>query len=203
MSDEFREQMYNELNLRETEDLLEIWQTNDHEEWSDMAFEIIKEILIQRLGEIPSQEEPIPEQNESVDEVEEATTKEETPEDNRLEEWEAKLLDDEDQPEFYDTLEVIMLKNSINKVAKGVIIVYALQSIATFGWFSQIVGSYFQDRQAFVPLIYLISFVLVVLGAVISIAIIYFPLKALAHILRILMEMEFRSRQGNVARSAG
>ncbi len=186
MSSEFREQMYNELNLRETEDLLEIWWANDHEEWTDTAFEVIKEILIQRLGEIPPQEESVPEQDERVDEVE----------DDGLDEWEAKALDDDNQPEFYDTLEVITLKDNINKVAKGVIVVYVLQSILSFQWLSQLVGSYFPNDQAFLPLIYLISSVLVALDAAVTIAIIYFPLQALSHILRILMEMEFTSRKG-------
>ena len=31
MSNELRQQMYNELNLRETEDLWEIWRADDHE----------------------------------------------------------------------------------------------------------------------------------------------------------------------------
>jgi hypothetical protein len=55
MSNDLREQIHNELNLRETEDLLEIWRANDHEEWSDTAFEVIREILSERLGEVPPQ----------------------------------------------------------------------------------------------------------------------------------------------------
>ena len=87
MSKEFRDQIYNELNLRETEDLLEILYINDHEEWSDTAFEVIKEILIGRLGEIPPQEELV-----------DKSTEEESFEDDGFEEWEAKLLDDDHQP---------------------------------------------------------------------------------------------------------
>jgi tetratricopeptide (TPR) repeat protein len=41
-------------DLRDTEDLLEIWQENDKEQWVDEVFEIIKDILLERLGEIPS-----------------------------------------------------------------------------------------------------------------------------------------------------
>ncbi len=195
MNTEFREHMYNELSLRETEDLLEIWWANDHEEWTDTAFEVIKEILIQRLGEIPPKEESNPEQDKSVYEMAEQSVDQETPEDEGLEDWEAKVLDDENQPEFYDPLDVIILKNSINKVVIGVIVVYALQSILAFRGYSQFIESYFPDHQSFMLLIYLISFVLVVLGTVISIAIVYFPLQALVQILRILMEMEFRSRK--------
>lgn len=185
MDNELRDQIYNELSLRETEDLLEIWQTNDHEEWSDTAFEVIKEILIKRLGEIPPQEIPGDEQEEG-----------ESFQDDELDEWEAKALEDENQPAFYDPLEVITWKDNINKVAKIVILVYALQSLLMFPWFSSLVGSYFRNRPEFIPLIYLLAFIFVGLSAVVSIAIVYFPLKALSHILRILMEMEYRSRKG-------
>jgi hypothetical protein len=47
-------QIYNTLNLRETEDLLEIWRTHDTEEWQEQAFEIIEKILVERLGSVPA-----------------------------------------------------------------------------------------------------------------------------------------------------
>ena len=188
-NEKLRQQIYSNLNLKETEELLDIWQTNNRGAWSDEAFEVIQDVLKERGVEIPQQDEP-------VYEVEEETTDEEPPDEDGLEEWEAKILDDESQPEFYDTLEVITLKDNIDKVAKAVIVVYALQSITIFQWVSQLVASYFPDRQLFMPLTYLISIVYVVLSAAISIAIVYFPLKALVQILRILMEMEFRSRKG-------
>ncbi|HSK87188.1 MAG TPA: hypothetical protein VK880_02455 [Anaerolineales bacterium] len=190
MSNEgLRKQIHNNLSLKETDELLDMWQRNNRAEWSDDAFESIKDILKERGIEIP-------EQNEPVYKIEEETTGDETSDNDGLDEWEAKALDDENQPEFYDTLEVITLKDNINKVAKATIIVYALQNIPTLQWFNQLIASYFPDRQAFIPLIYLISFVFVASGTAISIAIVYFPLKALVHILRILMEMEFRSRKG-------
>lgn len=193
MSQGLRAEIRNRMNLKETDELLEIWQNNHRFEWSDDAFDVIKEVLKERGVKVPEQNTPVYDERLVV---EEKTVDEEISDEDDLEEWEAKALDDEDQPDFYDTLEVITLKDNINKVAKAVIIVYVLQSITTFQWFSQLVASYFPDRQAFMPLIYLISFVFVALGAAISVAIVYFPLKALAHILRILMEMEFRSRKG-------
>lgn len=185
MNDEFREQIYNELNLRETEDLLEIWQTNDHEEWSETAFDVIKEILGERLVEIPPQES-------SDDEPDEIF------ENDDLDEWEAKALDDESQPEFYSTFEIIDLKSKINKTAKVVVVVFALMNLINMQTYVSIVGSYFVGRDlSYTPLVYFLAFILACLSAVVSIAVVYFPLKALAHILRILMEMEFRSRKAS------
>jgi hypothetical protein len=187
-NEELRRQIYSNLNLKETDELLDTWQANNRAEWSDEAFEVIKAILKERGVEIP-------EQNDPVYEVEEEPVDGETLDNDGLEGWEAKLLDDEDQPEFYDTLEVITLKDNINKVTKAVIVIYALQSIPTLQWSSQLIASYFPDRQTFMPFIYLVTLLLTALGTAVSIAIVYFPLKALIHILRILMEMEFNSRK--------
>ena len=54
MNHELRDQIYNNMNLRETDELLEIWQTNDRVEWSETTFEVIKEILKSRGVKSPS-----------------------------------------------------------------------------------------------------------------------------------------------------
>jgi hypothetical protein len=120
-----------------------------------------------------------------------------TASDDGLDEWEAKALDDEDQPEFYDTLEVITLKDNINRTAKAVIVVNILGGLTTFRFMSSMVGSYFPNREELLPLIYFFAFIVTSLSVAVASAIIYFPLKALTHILRILMEMEFRSRKAD------
>jgi hypothetical protein len=184
MSDELRQQIHNELNLRETEDLLEIWHTNDHEGWSDTAFEVIKEILSERLGEVPPQELPNDEQEE-----------EESFEAEGLDEWEAKLLGDENQPELYDTLEVLRLRDNINKVAFAAITVYILLGLLNLSFIRVL----FQG--IVVPPSEIAKTLPDILSTIISvsfrIAITYTPLKALMQIIRILMEMEFRSRKAS------
>jgi hypothetical protein len=55
MDNNLRKQIYSNMNLRETDDLVEIWQRNDRKEWSDLAFDVIREILVNRLGELPIQ----------------------------------------------------------------------------------------------------------------------------------------------------
>jgi len=187
MSTEFRGQIYNELNLRETDDLLEIWRSNDHEEWSDIAFEVVKEILMKRLGEIPPQVEPITEQMEEEEENSES-------QDDGLSEWEAKLLDD-NQPEYYDTIEVLELRDNINKTATAVIVIYGLTNLMSFSYYSFIIRSYFHVAEEYSLMVDGIVFILTCLAAAVAIAITYYPLKALTHILRILMEMEFNSRK--------
>ncbi len=49
-------QVYDNMRLKETEELIEIWKRGDRTEWSDTAIEVVKEILLERLGELPPQE---------------------------------------------------------------------------------------------------------------------------------------------------
>jgi hypothetical protein len=50
MDEYLREQIYNNLSMRETEDLVDIYHRKITREWDEETFEIIKEILLQRLG---------------------------------------------------------------------------------------------------------------------------------------------------------
>ncbi len=55
MSNNRREQIRKNLIAKETEELLDIWQSGDNDEWDDSVFEIIKDILLDRLGDLPPQ----------------------------------------------------------------------------------------------------------------------------------------------------
>jgi hypothetical protein len=182
MSGELRGQIYENMNLKETDELLDIWETNDQVEWSDEAFAVVEEILKARIGNLPAQNEPILEHDD-----------EEIIDDDDLEDWEGKLLDDENQPEFYSTLEVISLNDNINKTAKAVIVVNGILALWYFQTFRKMVIGIFPTIGD-IPGI-LTSLLIVALSVGLQIALTYFPLKALGHILRILMQMEFNSRK--------
>jgi hypothetical protein len=114
-------------------------------------------------------------------------------EEDRLESWEIKILEDENQPELYDTLEVLNIRDNIDKVAKAVIIINVISGIINFQYFQAfLVGAF--PRISNIPEI-LWSLFLTAIGIGFDIAIVYFPLKALNQIIRILMEMEFNSRK--------
>ncbi len=60
MSNDLRQQVYNNLNLKETDELVEMFGKRTIElAWSDIAFDTLQEILQYRLGEVPPQGEPI------------------------------------------------------------------------------------------------------------------------------------------------
>lgn len=182
MNSEFRQKIYNELNLRETEDLLEIWQDNDHFEWSDDAFEVIREILNTRGVDIPQQDEAKYEHDETKD--------------YEFSDEELKLIDDENPPDFYDPFEVLKVSKWIGVAVKlmiGLIIIQNLLNIST-AW--RVAQSYFIGSKYFLGS-YLVTFLIVAANIAIGILLTYVPLKSLSQILRILMEMEFRSRKAS------
>jgi hypothetical protein len=146
-----------------------------------MAFEVLKEILRERLKEIPVQDEPV------FEHISESS------ENDELEEWEARLLDKEDQPELYDTLEVLKLRDNINRAAIGVIVIYVLLGLLNFQFVRNLIQGIPLTFSEILQSLPNVIFTLFTVG--LQIVITYFPLKALAHILRILMEMEFNSRK--------
>lgn len=60
------------MQEKETEELLQTWKKNNRKEWSDLAFEVIHDILFERLGTVPDQTPPLandaPEMNETREE---------------------------------------------------------------------------------------------------------------------------------------
>ncbi len=114
-------------------------------------------------------------------------------ENDGLETWETKLLDDESQPELYDPLDVLKLRDNINFVANAAIVVYVFLGLLNFQFVRTLLEgfplSFSEVSQS------LSNDVFTIITIAVRISIIYFPLKALTHILRILMEMEFNSRK--------
>jgi hypothetical protein len=184
MNSSLRSQIYSRMNLKETDELINIWQANNRTEWSEEAFEIVKEILVERGEQVPEQNQPV----YKVRDQEESTK-----DDDGLEEWEAKVLDDEHQPELYDTLEVLDLRDNINKIAIAVVVVYTLLGVTRLSIVAAALRGIPISLSDTLQLLPNDLYILLTYG--LQIVVTYFPLKALAHILRILMEMEFRSRK--------
>jgi hypothetical protein len=180
MSDSLRKQIYNNLNLKETDELVEIWQQNDRVEWSEDTFSVIQEILQERLGELPPQDEPI--------------FKHEAPEAKNDETNFEVLIDDENPPEFYDPYEVLRLEKWLSKAAIVSIVASVISSLIGLPQTQIIVLSYFMGDTSKNSVAWLIAIVIFVFAVGLQSIILYFPLKALGSILKILMEMEFNSR---------
>jgi hypothetical protein len=178
---ELRRQIYNNMNLKETYELIEIWQTNNRFEWSDETFDVVREVLRDRAVEIPEQNKATYEKREEGDEYEA----------DDFNQAELKIIDDDNPPDFYDPLDVLRLNRWIEWGIKSVAILYNLISFPTY---KNIVGAYFPQSPNSTP-VYAITFILTAINAGFGIIIYYFILKVFAQVLSILMEMEFRSRK--------
>jgi hypothetical protein len=191
MSDDFRKQIFNTLNLKETDELVEIWQTNDRVEWADVAFDVIREILQERLGELPLQNEPVLEHvaDDSNDELDNDETLE-------------KFTDKENAPVFYKPQEVLWLETWLYRAAIASIIAIILASLLELPQAHRIVLSYFMGNMEWNLVAWLIAIVIFAFGAGLQCGIYYFSFRALAFILKILMEMEFNSRGAIKAKNA-
>jgi hypothetical protein len=57
-ADSLKKAIENEMRLKTTEELLDIWTKNDRAEWTDEAFEVVYELLLEKLEDIPEQGKP-------------------------------------------------------------------------------------------------------------------------------------------------
>jgi hypothetical protein len=178
MSNELRLQIYNNLNLKATGELVDIWQKNDRVEWSETTFDVLQEILQQRLGVLPPQGTPVFEYTEI----------------DIQSERDDLAIDDRNPPEFYKPREVLWLDKWIYRVAIASIGAVIITHLIYLPTTQSIVLSFFSGNPAWKFQSWVIAVVAVLLETGLTCILIYFPLRALGTILKILMEMEFNSR---------
>jgi hypothetical protein len=186
MSDPIYRQIYNTLNLKTTEELIEIWQTNDRVDWTDTAFDVIREILQERLGELPPQNDAIYEHGEGWLENETNEFEDEVNEKD--------LCNLENEPAFYEPRQVLKLETWLNWLAIAMVAISAILNLLDLGTWHQIIRSYYMNSSLWDLISWLIAFIIIGFYIMLQGLIYYFVLKALASILNILMEMEFNSR---------
>ena len=183
MSKNLHNQIFSSLNLKETDELVDIWITNDRVEWSDIAFDVVQEILEQRLDELPAQNAPVFEHKKQEDEkiVEEEIDI-------------SKHVDPDNLPVFYNPSTTIRMNKLLNRAAIPAVIITAIISIPSLLQMQSILSSYFWNNPNWRFMSWLLALIIGGLLIAFQCFIVYFSLKALASILRILMEMEFNSR---------
>lgn len=70
MNDTLRAQIRSSQNQKQTDELIEIWQRHDLNEWSELTFDVIRDILIERQVELPAQGKPSEQENDiDVDKI--------------------------------------------------------------------------------------------------------------------------------------
>lgn len=177
---EINKMIYDSMNLKNTDELVDIWVTNDRVQWSEAAFDAIREILSHRLAELPAQNAPIVKYEERAEELEYSIAED--------------LVDKNAPPEFYDPGEVIKSARWSKKLAVAAMVVTIVSNIPGLFNFQRFFILYFPHHPQGALIAWLLT--LVVGGAIIAVTcyVLYFMLRSLAFILLILMEIEFNSR---------
>jgi hypothetical protein len=176
MGDLLYNQIYNNLNQKSDDELLEIWQKNNRYEWTDTTFEAIQQILTERGEEVPPQGPAIlePERNDEADFIEDDLSEE----------------DEESQTEFYKPVDVLLLIDWLGWAGKTAILIGVLNSLAVN--YPYIIA----ELEQFTPssAANLITITIRVGASAFYGFVTYLTLRAIAYILKVLMEFEFNSR---------
>lgn len=177
MTSDFRQQLLAQFEQKETAELLAIWQENDRVEWSSQTFEVVAKILKARLGELPPQNEPILEHSKEI------LGKQGIQVDPSSSLY--PYLCEENAPVLYKPRDVFRLERWLNRLAWAVVGLKLLFNL--FSYYPVILEPMWNRLD--VP-----SFLLVLGWTILDIAMTFLMLKALAFILKMLMQMEFSSR---------
>lgn len=172
MSDSARNQIYSNLNQKTTDELLEIWVSNDQAEWSELTFELIEQILLEREIEAPAQNQAI--LNHELEPKEES---------------EPNTDDEQDGPVFYKTEAAFRIIKWLELTSIVSLIVIPAWSMLLF---SDLINNMLNTPNIGILLgviMAVVAFAISVLGAIMT----YLSLRATAYILKILMEFEHNS----------
>lgn len=179
MNDDLRQQIYNNLNLEETDVLVGIWKLNDRVEWSDEAFSVLAEILKERLGDLPAQDEPVFEHPAD------------DPYEGLSDAYKEKNIAEGNRPIFYRPSEVVRLIKWIKRIAGA----YAFVSLwMLVPGLYKFISPYIDQNSPYVGYAWSMVFILITIFSLFSVLAIYLPFQGLRIILEILMEMEFNTR---------
>jgi hypothetical protein len=173
MSNSLRHQVYNNLNQKPTDELLAIWVRNNRDEWSEMTFELIEIILKERGEEIP------PQNQENPRDAHEQITGERDDDENG-------------SPVFYNPQKALRIIDWLEWAAIASLIFISIQGIiqswpVVSSWFSM---PHIANANLIGVGIGLLILIVTIFSAILS----YLTLRAVAYILKILMEFEFNSR---------
>jgi len=142
-----------------------------------LAFDAIQEILKERLGQLPEQNEIAFEHIE-----------------DEAEELEDQTDDREETPAFYQPHEVLWLNRWLDRAAIASIVVVFIGNLLELQSTQRIIHQYFMGNMEANALAWLLAVVALTIIVGVQGGLYYFGFKALGYILKILMEMEFNSR---------
>jgi len=184
MSDQFNNQIYDNLNLKETDELVDIWTQNNRAEWTDTAFEIIEEILMERMGELPPQSAL---SFSRLKRVIDRSVEEQDKEENLLE----RISDPENTSVLYEPAEVLKIVYWLRWIATAALVITGFLTLTELPDQMESLSRFLSidDFSGALTILLIFVYSIIVRGFLP-----FFVLRAFASALEILMEMEFNSR---------
>ena len=161
--------IYENFSVKETDELIQIWRENQRYEWSDVAFDVIRQILQERGVEIPLQNNPQFEL-ETKNENEESES--------------ADGTSSENQPIFYKPQQLMFFADAASIAAWVTLVIYIVIS----PW------NVFLNWSEYWGMWGLGNGIVGLLSRILVAAISFFLLKGISLALYVLMEFEFNSR---------
>jgi hypothetical protein len=189
MNKDLYDQILANLDAKETEELVKIWQTNDRSEWPRMTFVIIQNILRGRLGELPPQNKPIRKLSKKDEEyIQNAVQLE-------------RVLNEENPPEFYNPRQVLKVDKCLYKAAIVLVIVTVIKGLLNLETTQSMMLSYLGGAITSDILSWILAVIFFILTTGIYCVVAYLVLTSLGSIMKILMGMEFNSRDKSKTRN--
>jgi hypothetical protein len=177
--DTLHKSIYQNFNSKETSELVQIWQENKRYEWSDLAFDVVQQILEERGVSVPPQAEaqiaPESEQKKEADDDDKTITN--------------AIADSENQPIFYKPQQLMFFADATSKAAW---IILAVNVVFTLWQYLRYFLATYSPADLGIMLS-AISFPAMILQMT-GHAINFFMLKGISMGLYVLMEFEFNSR---------
>ena len=162
--------IFDNLSLKESDELLKIWQENNRNEWSALTFDVIQQILQTRGIELPAQKPYLP------------NVEEENDNDKTSNEPEKQ------SPTFYQPQQVLSFAEVSSKIAWVILVIAILNGMRLFS------RQFLDAPWMYLDPLTIFPAIISSLTAMISGILTFFTLKGIAYGLHILMEFEFNSR---------
>lgn len=180
MSNSEHDTIYSNLNLLETEELTDIY-LNREDEFTELGFKVVQEILLKRLGSLPEFEpDSITEQDEADGEEPGAADENEPV--------------GEFAPEFYQPQNIVRLEKWLYLAGRAALVAMAYFTLNFYTSLNDSIGGLFPVAMRNSFIVIALTILGVMLDYVLNVAVIVLPLIGIAKLLRILTQMELDSR---------
>lgn len=154
---------------------------NKADEFTELGYKVVQEILLKRLGSLPEHKPDTISQPFELGDGESVSLNEDD-------------IQSEFRPEFYNPNNVIRLEKLLYAAGRTLLWVLTLSLFTTYPYYQNFIRTYFPGLMSNPFIIIFLTVIIMILNYVLSVVVMVLPLIGIAKLLRILMQMELDSR---------